>query len=78
MFFLSLFCSPWLHLFDKKYNKNSNIVKYYFNFKELFSIRIYLKHVIYSCDQTCIFIIITHMILQKSLEYDDLMIKRHF
>ncbi len=24
-----LFCFPRLHLFDKKYSKNSNIVKYY-------------------------------------------------
>ncbi len=25
----SLFCSPRLHLFDQKYNKNGNVVKYY-------------------------------------------------
>ncbi len=25
----SILCSPRLHLFDQKYNKNSNIVKYY-------------------------------------------------
>ncbi len=24
----SLFCSPGFHLFDQKYNKNGNIVKY--------------------------------------------------
>ncbi len=29
----SLLCSPKLHLFDQKYNKNSNIVKYYYNLK---------------------------------------------
>ncbi len=27
----SLLCSPRLHLFDQKYSKNSNIVKYYYN-----------------------------------------------
>ncbi len=27
IFFKSLLCSPGLHLFDQKYNKNSNIVK---------------------------------------------------
>ncbi len=29
----SLFCSPMLHLFDHKYSKNSNVVKYYYNLK---------------------------------------------
>ncbi len=30
MYFMkSLLCSPRLHLFDKKYSKNSNIVKWY-------------------------------------------------
>uniref|UniRef100_A0A8C2DDA9 Mothers against decapentaplegic homolog n=1 Tax=Cyprinus carpio TaxID=7962 RepID=A0A8C2DDA9_CYPCA len=29
----SLFCSSSLHLFDQKYRKNSNIVKYYYNLK---------------------------------------------
>jgi len=29
----SLFCSPRLHLFDKKYSKNCNIVKYFYNLK---------------------------------------------
>ncbi len=28
-----LFCSPRLHLFEQKYSKNSNIVKYYYHFK---------------------------------------------
>ncbi len=32
-----------LHLFDEKYSKNSNILKYYYNLKELFSIWIYFK-----------------------------------
>ncbi len=27
----SLLCLPRLHLFDEKYSKNSNIVKYYYN-----------------------------------------------
>ncbi len=31
------------HLFDEKYSKNSNIVKYYYNLKELLSIWIYFK-----------------------------------
>ncbi len=31
--FLSLLCSPRLHLFDQKYSKNSNIVKYYYHLK---------------------------------------------
>ncbi len=43
--------SPSLHLCDQKYSKNSNIVKYYYNLKELFSISIYIfLNVIYSCD----------------------------
>ncbi len=33
----SILCSPMLHIFDQKYSKNSNIVKYYYNVKELFS-----------------------------------------
>ncbi len=41
--FWRLFCSPRLHLFDHEYSINSNIVKYYYNSKELFSILIYLK-----------------------------------
>ncbi len=28
----SLLCSPRLHLFDQKYSKNSNIVKYFSNY----------------------------------------------
>ncbi len=32
-----------MHLFDKKCNKNSNIVKYYYNLKEEFSIWIYFE-----------------------------------
>ncbi len=34
------FFSPRLPLFDQKYSKNSNIVKYYYNLKELFSVNI--------------------------------------
>ncbi len=34
--FLSLFCSPRPHLFDQKYIKNSNIVKYNYIFKITF------------------------------------------
>ncbi len=30
--------TPKLHLFEQKYSKNSNIMKYYYNLKELFSI----------------------------------------
>uniref|UniRef100_A0A673GIN5 Bicaudal D homolog 1a n=1 Tax=Sinocyclocheilus rhinocerous TaxID=307959 RepID=A0A673GIN5_9TELE len=43
IFFLNVFerillCSPRLHLFVQKYSKISNVVKYYYNLKELFSI----------------------------------------
>ncbi len=37
-------------LFDHKYSKNRNIVKYYYNLKLLLSIWMHLKNVIYSCD----------------------------
>jgi len=40
-FFEGSIFSPRLHLFDQ--SKNSNIVKCYLKFKELFSIVIYLK-----------------------------------
>ncbi len=33
MIFYDLSLSPKLHLFDEKYNKNSNIVKYYCHLK---------------------------------------------
>ncbi len=36
-------CSPRLHLFNTKYSKNRNIVKYYCNLKWLFSLQIYFK-----------------------------------
>ncbi len=37
MFCLMLkFCSPNLHLFDPKYSKNSNILKYLYYLKQLF------------------------------------------
>ncbi len=32
-FWKNCFCSTRLHLFDQKYSKNSNIVKYYYNLK---------------------------------------------
>ncbi len=38
-----IFCSPSLHLFAKKYSKNCNIVKYYYNFKKQFCIVLYFK-----------------------------------
>ncbi len=38
LMFLSLLCSPRLHLFDQKYSKNSNIVKNYYNLKKNFLI----------------------------------------
>ncbi len=34
---------PRLHLFEQKYSKNSNIMKYYYHFIELFSILMYFK-----------------------------------
>ncbi len=37
---MSLLRSPRLHLFDRKHN---NTMKYYYNFKEVFSIVIYSK-----------------------------------
>ncbi len=37
------------NLFDLKYNKNSNIVKYYYNLQVLIYVVIYLKY-IYFCD----------------------------
>ncbi len=37
--------SSRLHLFDQKYSRNSNIVKYYLNLKYKFSILIFLKRV---------------------------------
>ncbi len=35
--------TPTLHLFDQKYSKNSNIVKYYYNLKEKFSISVFFQ-----------------------------------
>ncbi len=49
--FLHLFCSPRLHLFDDEYSKNGNIAKYYYYLK--------ITVVIYSCDQSWIFSIVT-------------------
>ncbi len=45
IFETSFLCSSWLHLFDKKYSKNGNGVKYYYNFKYMFSIWIYVYNV---------------------------------
>ncbi len=39
----SFVCSPRLHLFDKKYNKKSNVVKYYYSLKYFFPILIHFK-----------------------------------
>ncbi len=39
----SVLCSSNLHLFDQKYRKKCNIVKYYYNLKECLSILIYFK-----------------------------------
>ncbi len=39
----SLLCSLSLHFFDLKYHENSNVVKYYYNLKRLFSILIFFK-----------------------------------
>ncbi len=48
---LSLLCSPKLHLFDQKYSKNTNIMKYYCKLKKtVFYINIF-KNVIYPCDE---------------------------
>ncbi len=43
LYFLKVSCSTRLNLFDQKYNKNSNIVKYYYNLNEPFSICIYFE-----------------------------------
>ncbi len=43
----SLLCSLRLHLFKQKYNKTSNIVKCYYDLKEVFSIFNIFQTVIY-------------------------------
>jgi len=56
--------------FDHKYNKNSNIVQYYFNLKKLYFHNI--LYVIYPYDGKAVFFfsiitpVLCHMILQKS------------
>ncbi len=45
----SLLCSPRLHLFNRKYSENSNIVKYYYYLKKHFLLHVF-KNVIYSYD----------------------------
>jgi len=66
---ISLLCSLSLHLFDQKYRKNSNMVKYYNNLKQWFSIWIYFKIYFISLMQSWIFSYYfspqCHMILQK-------------
>ncbi len=52
-----------LHLFDKKYSKNSDIVKYCYNLKELFSNLIYFK-------RKCIKAEFSASLLQSSLSHD--------
>ncbi len=53
---IHLFCSPRLHLFDQKYSKNCEII---LQFKiTVFYVNIF-QNVIYSCDQSWIFSIIT-------------------
>ncbi len=37
-------CSPRLHLFDLKYSKNSNIVKYYYNKTTVFFTSMHLNN----------------------------------
>ncbi len=73
---LSLLCSPRVHFFNQNYSKNSNIVKYFYNLKSLFSIWLYFKMLFIPVMQSWIFSIITiitslqcHMILHKSLYY---------
>ncbi len=39
----SLICSPRLHIFVEKYNKNCNIVKYFLQFKIIFYFNIFFK-----------------------------------
>ncbi len=56
-------------LFDQKYSRNSNIVKYYYSLKQMFSMWIYVKILFSPVMQSWIFSIITHqchMIFQKS------------
>jgi len=73
-------CSPRLHLFDQKYSKNSIIVKYYYNLKQLFSILIYfLKCHLFLAKlnfQHHYSSLQCHMILQKSFPYADLVLKK--
>ncbi len=52
-------CCLRLHLFNQKHRKNSNIVKYYYNFKKVFSIWIHFKMWFIPVMQSWIFCIIT-------------------
>ncbi len=55
-YYWSLFCSPtWLDT-----NKNSNIVKYSYSLKEMFSIEIVSLNVVYFRDQSWILSIIIY------------------
>ncbi len=70
-------CRPQkLHLFNQKY---SNIAKYYKKKNSL--ILEYMLIVFYSCDDKADFdqsLLQCHVILQKSFEYADLVLKKHF
>ncbi len=69
--------SPELYLFDQKYC-NNNIVKYYYNLKDLFSIWIYFNlHVIIPVMRSCIFSIITQTSASRDPSEIILMIKKH-
>ncbi len=54
----SILCSPRLHLFDQKYSKNSNIVKYYLSSVLKKKSKLHFQH--YYSSLQC------HVIIQKS------------
>ncbi len=68
-------CSSKLHLFDQKYSKNCNIVKYYYKVT-VFYFNVF-SNVIYSCDQSYIFSIFTP-VFRVTQKYADLLLKKHF
>ncbi len=52
-------------------------MKYYYNVKQLFSILIYLKNVVYSCVMHGNYSSLqSHMILRISFKYADLLLKK--
>ncbi len=74
--------SPKLHLLNQKYTKNRNIVKYLYNSKKLSFILIHFKMQFIPVMATLNFqhhysSLQCHMILQKSLWYADLKLKKH-